>query len=184
MEFLEIKHETRRDEAQFWSDFENARPRILGALIDAVSAGLGKLPEVRIHQLPRMADFALWITACEESLGIKAGEALTTYECNRSEANSLALDVSPLYEPVAKLAQEGFSGTVAELFARLNCMRSEGTRRSLRWPKSPSALGTALRRMASNLRATGIEIQFSRADVRGRRRVSFAWTAKSRKFVD
>ncbi len=70
--------------------------------------------------------------------------------------------------PIAKLAQEGFSGTVAELLARLNCMMSESMRRSLRWPKAPNAL----RRMASNLRAAGIQLQFSRADIRGRRVVS------------
>jgi hypothetical protein len=103
---------------------------------------------------------------------MKPGEALTTYQSNRAETHHLALEPSPLYEPVAKLAQEGFNGTVAELLARLNCMMSEGMRRSVRWPKAPSALGNALRRMASNLRAAGIEIQFSRADVRGRRVVS------------
>jgi hypothetical protein len=41
-------------------------------------------------------------------------------------------------------------------------MTSESMRRSVRWPKVPNALGSALSRMASNLRAAGIEIQFSR----------------------
>jgi hypothetical protein len=36
----------------------------------------------------------------------------------------------------------------------------------------PNALSDGLRRMTSNLRAAGIEIQFSRADIRGRRVVS------------
>jgi len=44
---------------------------------------------------------------------MKPGEALATYQSNRAETQSLALESSPLYEPVAKLAQEGFSGTVA-----------------------------------------------------------------------
>ncbi len=82
--------------------------------------------------------------------------------------HNLALESSPLYEPGAELAREGFSGTVAELYARLNCMLSENMRRSVRWPKTPSALGSVLRRMASNLRAVGIDIEFSRADIRGR----------------
>jgi hypothetical protein len=162
LEFLDIKPKTRRDEGQFWREFEEARPRILGALLDAATTGLRNLPDVSLDQLPRMADFAIWIKACEESLGMKPGEALDTYQNNRTEAHNLALESSPLYEPVAKLADEGFSGTVAELFARLNCMISEGMRRSLRWPKAPSALGSALRRMSSNLRAAGIDIQFSR----------------------
>jgi hypothetical protein len=127
-----------------------------------------------------MADFALWVNACEESLGMRPGEVLTTYRANRAETRSLALESSPLYEPVAKLAREGFSGTVAELLARLNYITSESMRHSVRWPKAPNALGTALRRMASNLRAAGIEIQFSRADLRGRHVVSLVCASELR----
>ena len=172
VEFLDMKPEMRRDEAQFWREFEEVRPRILGALLDAASAGIRNLPNVRLEQPPRMADFALWVSACEESLGMKPGEALTAYQSNRTETRNLALESSPLYEPVAELAQEGFSGTVTELHARLASMMSESMRRSVRWPKAPNALGNALRRMAANLRAAGIEIQFSRADIHGRRVVS------------
>jgi len=181
IEFLDMRPEMRRDEAQFWREFEQARPRILGALLDAATAGLRNLSNIRVDQLPRMADFAIWVNACEESLGMKPGEALATYQSNRAETHHLALESSPLYEPVAKLAQEGFSGTVAELLARLNCMISESMRRSVRWPKAPSALGSMLRRMASNLRAVGIDIQFSRADIRGRRVVSLVCASQSRK---
>jgi len=181
IEFLEIRPEMRRDEAQFWREFEEARPRILGALLDAATAGLRNLINLRLDQLPRMADFALWVSACEESLGMRPGETLTTYKSNRADTHHLALESSPLYEPVVKLAGEGFSGTVAELLARLNCMVSEGMRRSVRWPKAPNALSNALRRMASNLRAVGIEIQFSRADIRGRRVVSLVCTSERRK---
>ena len=181
VEFLDMKPELRRDEAQFWREFEQVRPRILGALLDAVVAGLGNLPNVTLDQLPRMADFAIWVNACEESLGMKPGEALTAYQSNRAEMHNLALESSPVYEAVAELAREGFSGTVAELHARLNCMMSEPMRRSVRWPKAPNALSNALRRMASNLRAVGIEIQFSRADIRGRRLVSLVSVSKPRK---
>ena len=181
VEFLDLKPERRRDEAQFWREFEEVRPRILGALLDAVTAGLRNLPDVRLEQPPRMADFALWVNACEESLGMKPGEALATYQSNRTETHNLALESSPLYEPVAELAREGFSGTVTELHARLTCMMSESMRRSVRWPKAPSALGSALRRIASNLRAVGIEIQFSRAHFRGRSVVSLVSASEPRK---
>ncbi len=172
VEFLDMKPEMRCDEGHFWRKFEEVRPRILGALLDAAVSGLRNLPNVSLEQPPRMADFAIWVSACEESLGMKPGEALTTYRLNRTETHNLALESSPLYEPVAELAQEGFSGTAAELHARLNCTVSESMRRSVRWPKAPNALSNALRRMASNLRAAGIEIQFSRADIRGRHLVS------------
>jgi hypothetical protein len=69
------------------------------------------------------------------------GESLTTYQSNRTETHQLALESSPLYEPVAELAQEGFSGTVTELHARLTCMISESIGRSVRWPKACSRGG-------------------------------------------
>jgi len=181
VEFLDMKPAMRRDEAQFWREFEEVRPRILGALLEAAVAGLGNLPNLRLDQPPRMADFALWVNACEASLGMIPGEALAAYQSNRTETRHLALESSPLYEPVAELAREGFSGTVTELHARLTGMMSDSRRRSVRWPKAPNALGNALRRMASNLRAVGIQIQFSRADVRGRRVVSLVSTFEPRK---
>ena len=107
VDFLDMKPEMRRDEAQFWREFEEVRPRILGALLDAVTAGLRNLPNVKLDQPPRMADFAMWVNACEESLGMKPGEAAAAYQSNRTETHNLALESSPLYEPVAILARGG-----------------------------------------------------------------------------
>jgi hypothetical protein len=58
VEFNDIEPEQRRDERLFWSEFECVRPRILGALLDAVVIGLRKLSKVSLMRLPRMADFA------------------------------------------------------------------------------------------------------------------------------
>jgi hypothetical protein len=100
---------------------------------------------------------------------MEPGATMAACVANRAEVRSLALEASPLYEPLARLAREGFTGTVAELRARLDSMVGEGTRRSVRWPKAQNAPGNALRRMATNLRAAGIELQFSRNDDQGRR---------------
>ncbi len=172
VEFLSITPEMRRDEAQFWREFSQRRPRILGALLDAAVTGLRNLPQVRLDRPPRLADFALWVSACEEALGMEPGEAMAACQTNCAEARDLALEASPLYGPLAELAREGFTGTVAELHARLDSMVSDSMRRSVLWPKAPNGLGHALRRMATNLRAAGVALQFSRNDVQGRRVVS------------
>jgi hypothetical protein len=52
-------------ERTFWLAFERERSRMLGALFDMVAHGLRELPTVHLESLPRLADFALWITACE-----------------------------------------------------------------------------------------------------------------------
>ena len=105
----------RRDEGRFWREFEEARPRILGALLDAASAGLSNLPAVTREPLPRMADFAIWASACESALGLEQGEALKAYRANCAESCDLALEESPIYEPLRRVAQAGFSGTSSEL---------------------------------------------------------------------
>jgi hypothetical protein len=172
VEFRSITPGTRRDEAQFWKEFAERRPRILGALLDAAVTGLRNLPEVKLARPPRLADFALWVSACEEALGMKPGEAMAAYQANRAEARDLALEASPLYGPMVELAREGFTGTVAELRVRLESIASDARRRSARWPKAAHALGNALRRMVSTLRESGIELEFSRPDHSGRRIVS------------
>jgi hypothetical protein len=181
VEFLTLPPEQRRDEAHYWSEFSDRRPRILGALLDATVAGIRNLPEIRLERPPRLADFALWVSACEEALGMKPGEAVAACRANAAEAQGLALEASPLYQPLVELAREGFTGTVAELHARLETMVGDAMRRSVRWPKAPNVLGNALRRMATNLRAAGIELQFSRNDVLGRRVISVLDVTQTRK---
>ena len=172
IEFHDIKPEARRDEREFWREFEAARPRILGALLNAVALGLRKLPSVALGHLPRMVDFASWASDCEDGLGLDRGKFLKVYEANRADARDLALESSPIYEPLRELAREGFTGSSAELLTRLNNIVSEHTRRSVRWPKAPNALASTIGRMASNLRATGIDLQSSRVDRLGKRIVS------------
>jgi hypothetical protein len=119
-----------------------------------------------------MADFAVWRTACEETLGSVPGQTLGAYHSNRAETHQLAPESSLLYELLLKLAEVGFTGTVTELFARLNTMVPETMRRSVSLAKSTNALSNSVRRLANNLRASGIDIQFSRADIRGRSVIS------------
>jgi hypothetical protein len=103
---------------------------------------------------------------------MKLGDAMAACRTNSAEARDLALEASPLYVPLAELAREGFTGTVAELRARLDSMVSDAMRGLIRWPKAPNILSNALRRMATNLREAGIEIEFNRPDHSGRKIVS------------
>ena len=183
IDFQDIKPQARRDERQFWNEFESARPRILGALFDAVALGLRNLPAVTLDGMPRMADFANWACACAEGLGLDAGEFLRIYDANRADARNLALESSPLFEPLRELARDGFTGTTAELLTRLNSVVGDGVRRSVRWPKAPNGLANALRRIASNLRTAGVEVTSSRADPLGKRIVSVTSSGMPEKIV-
>ena len=88
----QIPDDARRPEKEFWADFEQARPRILGALLDAVSMGLRNQSSVNLPILPRMADFAIWVVACEPSLPWPPGSFMEAYLENRAEAVELSLE--------------------------------------------------------------------------------------------
>ena len=90
-----IPEERRRPEAELWAAFEAERPRILGALLDAVVEGLKRLPETRLPKLPRMADFALWAAACETAFW-PAGTFWSAYWSNRDEAVEGVIEADPI----------------------------------------------------------------------------------------
>ena len=90
-----IPEEHRRPEQELWAAFDAARPRVLGVLLDAVVVGLKRLPETRLEKLPRMADFALWATACETALW-PAGTFWSAYCGNCDEAVEGVIDADPI----------------------------------------------------------------------------------------
>ncbi|KXG76613.1 hypothetical protein AN618_15060 [Fervidicola ferrireducens] len=159
-----IPEENRKDEAQFWAEFEKARPKIFGALLDAVSAGLRNIDSVHLDKLPRMADFAKWITACEEALPWPSGGFMEAYMGNREEAIEVALEGDIVAVAVKNLLEEReiWEGTASELLEALEVFIDDTTKRSVAWPKNPRNLGNRLRRVATFLRQAGIEVEFLR----------------------
>src|SRR5262245_44212547 len=146
----------RRSERQMWRDFELARPRILGSLLDAAAHGLRKLPEIRLEQLPRMADFALWATACETAFW-PAGTFARAYQANRMAAIEDLIDVDPVAARIRQMManRSRWTGSADLAGAGLPSGLAD-------WPKTPRALAGRLRRAQPFLRALGIEVAFSR----------------------
>ncbi len=151
--------EKRRDEAEFWSEFELAKPRLLGALLDALAASLAQLPHAKLLRKPRMADFALFGVAVESALKWPPGTFIKAYEANRGGANSSAVEASPLALAVQSLAGQGqFEGTATELLDKLSSCVDERTKSHRGWPDSGWRLSCTLRRLAPNLRASGVDV--------------------------
>jgi hypothetical protein len=90
-----IAERQRRPEHALWREFELARPYIFGALLDAAAQGLRMLQRVCLQRLPRMADFALWATACESAFR-PAGTLETAYSNNRRDAIENMVDADPV----------------------------------------------------------------------------------------
>ena len=161
----------RRLENELWRGFEIARPRILGALLDAVVHGLRALGRVHLDRLPRMADFALWAAACETALS-PAGTFARAYAANRRAGIESIIDAEPVAAYVQEIMAERSSwiGSAADLLrigADCSSPRISADRKG--WPTNPRALAGRLRRAQTFLRALGIEITFSREGRSGNR---------------
>jgi len=159
--------EQRQREKVFWPAFREAQPQLLGALLDALSTALRRLPEVELSSLPRMADFAHFGVAVEPALALPAGAFLAAYAGNRAEAHESALDASPIAGPLREIADEGFDGTASELMNRLTALAGDKVRPK-EWPANASQLSRELGRLAQNLRHVGVEIEFIRTGSRRR----------------
>jgi hypothetical protein len=165
-----IPEEHRRPEQELWAAFDAERPRVLGVLLDAVVVGLKRLPETRLEKLPRMADFALWATACETALW-PAGTFWSAYCGNRDEAVEGVIDADPIAAAVRAVmaTRTVWTGTASDLLGALAEGVGERVAKSKSWPDGPRALAGRLRRAATFLRKIGIEIGFGR-DGRARTR--------------
>jgi hypothetical protein len=158
-----IPEEHRRPEQELWTAFHAERARIMGVLLDAVVVGLKRLPETRLEKLPRMADFALWATACETALWA-AGTFWSAYCGNRDEAVEGVIDADPIATAVRAVmaTRTVWTGTASDLLGALAEVVGERVAKSKTWPDGPRALAGRLRRVAAFLRKIGIEIGFER----------------------
>jgi hypothetical protein len=163
----------RQEEATLWTNFRAMQPRLLGALLDQVSAAIRELGNVQLEGLPRMADFAKWAVAAERgSNSAIKGTFLGAYINNRSAAVELGIEFDPVANAVRHLAEAGeWEGTATELLARLGAHTSESAANGREWPKGAQSLSNRLRRVVPALRAVGVELEFWKDKSRNRSRL-------------
>jgi hypothetical protein len=111
-----LRDEQRRPEAELWHQFELARPRILGALLEAVAHGLRMRDRIEFVRLPRMADFAKWASACETALW-SPGTFRAAYDANRRRAVEDIVEADPVAACVRRIManRTRWVGTASDL---------------------------------------------------------------------
>lgn len=152
-----IPDHKRKTEAAFWRDFGQVEGQVFGALLDALSTAIRRLPNTHLERLPRMADAALWVTAAEPAMGIPAGAYVAAMSKNRGKAASLALEASPVAAALLSYLDEfgSHEGTTGALLLTL-AARVDRSDRPTGWPKSTVQLSTLLRRILPALRERGV----------------------------
>jgi hypothetical protein len=174
-----IPEEKRRPDNELWAEFETVRPRILGALLDAISMGLKRLPQTRLPGLPRMADFALWATACEQAFWPE-GTFWKAYGENLDEVVDTVIEADLVASAVLRLVTDRidgqWEGTASRLLVALRDTMEASDEsiviKARDWPATPKALADHLRRAAPFLRKVGVRTVFHRRGKKGARMIA------------
>jgi len=153
----------RKPEDQLWREFEEARPRLIGAIFDALSRSMRIRPSVSLTGLPRMADFALWGCAIAQALGRSPGAFLDAYNENVEVRNEEVLQASPVAACVLALMEneETWENAPSVLLAELEQIaeRLRISTKAKTWPKGAHILARRLKEVSPNLAAAGIHVE-------------------------
>lgn len=146
-----IDEEERIDEEDLWPKWEEAHPRILGAILDLAAGVAGVLPSVRLERKPRMADFARVVAATDDVLGTNG---LERYRSRAEEIAADALSGDRFATQLKATITEDFEGTSAQLL-ELVTPDNPKWRPPKGWPADARKVTAYLRRIAPTLRRTG-----------------------------
>lgn len=154
--------EKRRAKRELWDDFQEAKPKILGALYRTVSEALRSIGEINIESPPRMADFAYFACAAAPILNWGPEDFLAAYDQNRSGLSSASLDSDQFIETLIGFLKDDWSGlicTMGELLKKLEAHAQQESLDTNWWPKNGIGLSNRMRRRAALLRDNGIHYE-------------------------
>ncbi|MFJ1786738.1 ATP-binding protein [Streptomyces anulatus] len=144
----------RRSEEELDAAFAEARPAVLGGLLDLLAGVLEVLPSVRLDSMPRMADFARVLAAVDQVTG---WQTLPDYLAASSNVASDALEGDLFGSAVAALVTQAgaWTGTAAQL---LEQVQPPYGAKPLDWPKDATRASGRVKRLAPLLRSVGITV--------------------------
>jgi hypothetical protein len=170
IELLRIRPENRMDEKVILSKFYEIRPRLLAYIFDSLTKAIQIKDTIRLDNLPRMADFALWGEAIARAMGYKDLEFINAYYENIGKQNIEAIENHPLgYVIIEYIAEyKSYEGSPSQVLDALESyvIRNPGMKMDTKnkfWPKAPNAFVRRLNQISSNLLdGAGIDVQITR----------------------
>jgi hypothetical protein len=146
-------------------EFEKILPPLLGYIFDVLVKVLNRIGEVKLDELPRMADFAELGELISRCLGYPDGKFTEVYNRNISFTNEEAIEANPVATAISVLmsTQATWAGKTEDLRLKLNELVSKkkelsGIFSAKGWPRTPRALSERLNEVTPNLKEIGIII--------------------------
>ena len=158
IELDRIHPDKRMDEATFCMRFNADKPKLFGALLEAIAGVLWHLPNIRLDKMPRMADFALIACAYAEYRGIGSERMLDIIMRHTSRQTQEVLDSDPVATAICDFIQrkKRWAGTAGKLLELLN--ENIPTPRPDGWPRQANTLSRKLKVLDATLHEVGISL--------------------------
>ena len=141
----------RKSDEEIETVFKDAHPEILGALCDLTAKVLEVLPTTTVTDPPRMASFARVVAAVDDVLGTSGLERyrvmVKSQVAHAAEGDLFSQALERYLTATGGLWEGSSSGLLSGL--------RQGHDDNLDVPKTPQAVGSALSRAATSLRAKG-----------------------------
>lgn len=166
LNFERIPDNKRADEDEFWSNFENKKPQILGAIFTTLSKALKQVNTIKLPRKPRMADYAKYAVAATLALGQSQDSFLNAFNDNVNRQNQAAVESSPTAQVIIRFMSsvygDEWSGSSSELHKALKKIAEDENLLmggSDGFPKVSNWLWRRIMPVRSNLSAMGIIIK-------------------------
>jgi hypothetical protein len=164
IELEKIPSEMMLGRNELQAKFESLHPEVLGALLDIIVVGLGRIANVELPKstMIRMPDFIKLAIACEQGYGMEAGAFLKSYGVAAESAAEDLLEGQPVFIALARLLAKQvangkttklkFEGTFNELHQMLH---KPELQRDIYWPANGQALSRWFKRNIPDMEKIG-----------------------------
>lgn len=166
---LRLKHIDKRKRKklkQLQKEFQRILPYLLGYIFDLLVKVLARIGEVKLEELPRMADFAEVGELISRCLGYPEGKFTEAYSRNIGITNEEVIDSNLVATAITLFMkkQQSCAGKAGELLALFNDLGSKNREiqnvvNNKWWPKTPRAFSNRITEIEPNLKEIGIIVE-------------------------
>lgn len=163
LNFERISDDERLEEEQFWKQFNEEKPLLLGALFDVLSGVLKHSRGIVLTRKPRMADYSRYAAAAAIMLGETTETFLAAFGENTRRQNSASIESSSTAQVILEFmsAQDEWEGASSELYGILKQVAEKGNLQiggAGGFPKAANWLWRKIKEVKPNLQSLGVEV--------------------------
>ena len=171
---------SRKSESQIWGEFEKARPKLFGGLLNILVGAMQRREQIQLSTTSRMADFDHWGAAVALELGHSINDFQVALTHNSDELQDEVLE-HPVAQAILRfmVSRNIWTGTNTELLATLKNDSIDRTIERI-LPKSPRSLSNQITILGPSLRNKGLIIKKLPSRRHGRQ-IELRWKDEQKK---